>query len=39
MTIHGAGHMAPQFKPAETYYGIFSWLFGREPFSTMQDVI
>ena len=29
MTIHGAGHMAPQFKRPETYYGVFNWLFGR----------
>lgn len=26
-TIHGAGHMAPQFKPKETYHLIFNWLF------------
>lgn len=25
-TIHGAGHMAPQFKPMETYHLIFNWL-------------
>lgn len=29
MTIHGAGHMAPQFKRPETYYGVFNWLFER----------
>jgi hypothetical protein len=28
-TIHGAGHMAPQFKPMETYHLIFNWLFER----------
>lgn len=28
-TIHGAGHMAPQFKPMETYHLIFNWLFQR----------
>ena len=27
-TVHGAGHMAPQFKPAETYHLIFNWLKG-----------
>jgi carboxypeptidase C (cathepsin A) len=25
-TIHGAGHMAPQFKPPQTYHLIFNWL-------------
>jgi serine carboxypeptidase-like clade 1 len=25
-TVHGSGHMAPQFKPAETYHLIFNWL-------------
>jgi serine carboxypeptidase-like clade 1 len=25
-TVHGAGHMAPQFKPAETYHLIFNWI-------------
>ena len=24
--IHGAGHMAPQFKPPQTYHLIFNWL-------------
>lgn len=28
-TIHGAGHMAPQFKPKETYHLLFNWLFQR----------
>jgi serine carboxypeptidase-like clade 1 len=28
-TIHGAGHMAPQWKPAETYYLVFNWLFNK----------
>ena len=26
-TIHGAGHMAPQFKPRETYHLVFNWVF------------
>jgi len=25
-TVHGAGHMAPQFKPQETYHLLFNWL-------------
>lgn len=25
-TVHGAGHMAPQWKPAETYHLVFNWL-------------
>lgn len=25
-TVHGAGHMAPQFKRPETYHLIFNWL-------------
>jgi serine carboxypeptidase-like clade 2 len=25
-TVHGAGHMAPQFKPEATYHLIFQWL-------------
>lgn len=25
-TVHGAGHMCPQFKPVETYHLIFNWL-------------
>jgi serine carboxypeptidase-like clade 1 len=29
-TIHGAGHMAPQFKREETYYLIFNWLYKRD---------
>jgi hypothetical protein len=29
MTIHGAGHMAPQDKRSETYTGIFNWMFNR----------
>ena len=28
-TVHGAGHMAPQFKPAQTYHLVFNWMFGR----------
>lgn len=29
VTIHGAGHMAPQDKRPETYHAIFNWLFQR----------
>merc|ERR1719384_2420318 len=29
-TVHGAGHMAPQFKPPQTYHLVFNWLFDRE---------
>ena len=29
-TVHGAGHMAPQFKPPQTYHLVFNWMFGRE---------
>lgn len=25
-TVHGAGHMAPQFKRPQTYHLIFNWL-------------
>jgi carboxypeptidase C (cathepsin A) len=25
-TVHGAGHMAPQFKRPETYHLIFNWV-------------
>mmetsp|Transcript_4413 Transcript_4413/g.6450 ORF Transcript_4413/g.6450 Transcript_4413/m.6450 type:complete len:291 (-) Transcript_4413:38-910(-) len=25
-TIHGAGHMAPQYKPEATYHAIFNWI-------------
>lgn len=25
-TVHGAGHMAPQFKPRETHHLIYNWL-------------
>jgi cathepsin A (carboxypeptidase C) len=28
-TVHGAGHMAPQFKPPQTYHLIFNWLLER----------
>jgi len=28
-TVHGAGHMVPQWRRAESYYLIFNWLFGR----------
>jgi len=28
-TVHGVGHMAPQWKKAETYHLIFNWLKGR----------
>jgi len=26
-TVHGAGHMAPQFKPPQTYALVFGWMF------------
>jgi serine carboxypeptidase-like clade 1 len=29
LTIHNAGHMAPQDKREESYHGIFNWLFQR----------
>ncbi len=29
-TIHGVGHMAPQWKREETYYLIFNWLFNKD---------
>jgi len=29
-TVHGTGHMAPQWKREETYTMIFGWLFDRE---------
>jgi len=29
-TVHGAGHMAPQFKPPQTYHLVFNWLFNRQ---------
>ena len=29
-TVHGAGHMSPQDKRAETYHLIFNWLFKRD---------
>lgn len=25
-SVHGAGHMAPQYKPPETYHLVFNWL-------------
>jgi len=25
-SVHGAGHMAPQFKPPETYHLIKNWI-------------
>ena len=28
-TIHGTGHMAPQWKRPETYKVVFNWLFNR----------
>jgi hypothetical protein len=30
MIIHGAGHMVPQWKRAETFHGISKWLAGEE---------
>jgi len=32
-TVHGAGHMAPQFKPPQTYKLIFSWLQQKNEFT------
>mmetsp|Transcript_4889 Transcript_4889/g.5965 ORF Transcript_4889/g.5965 Transcript_4889/m.5965 type:complete len:471 (-) Transcript_4889:188-1600(-) len=29
-TVHGAGHMAPQFKPPQTYHLVFNWMFDRD---------
>jgi carboxypeptidase C (cathepsin A) len=29
-TVHGAGHMAPQFKPPQTYHLVMNWILGRE---------
>jgi carboxypeptidase C (cathepsin A) len=29
-TVHGAGHMAPQFKPPQTYHLVMNWLFNRD---------
>jgi carboxypeptidase C (cathepsin A) len=26
VTVHGAGHMAPQWKRQETYHAIFNWI-------------
>jgi hypothetical protein len=28
-TVHGTGHMVPQWKRAEAYYLVFNWLFKR----------
>jgi carboxypeptidase C (cathepsin A) len=28
-TVHGAGHMAPQFRPEATYHLIFNWLYNK----------
>jgi len=28
-TVHGAGHMAPQFKPPQTYHLVMNWINGR----------
>lgn len=28
-SVHGAGHMAPQWKKQETYHAIFNWLAGK----------
>lgn len=25
-SVHGAGHMAPQYKPEQTFYLIFNWI-------------
>merc|ERR1719265_992671 len=29
-TVHGAGHMAPQFKPPQTYHLVMNWILGRD---------
>lgn len=29
-TVHGAGHMAPQFKPPETFHLISNWVKGAD---------
>jgi len=29
-TVHGAGHMAPQFKPPQTYHLVMNWIMGRD---------
>ena len=30
VSIHGAGHMAPQWKRPQTYYAIFNWLNNKQ---------
>lgn len=32
-TVHGAGHMAPQFKPPQTYKLINSWINQKNEFT------
>jgi hypothetical protein len=39
MTIHGAGHMAPMFKPPQTYHAVFSWLKKRDLFEGLEELI
>jgi len=29
-SVHGAGHMAPQFKPPETFHLISNWIKGTD---------
>jgi serine carboxypeptidase-like clade I len=29
-SVHGAGHMAPQYKPPQTYHLVFNWLYQRD---------
>lgn len=29
-SVHGAGHMAPQFKPYETYHLVMNWFHERD---------
>jgi hypothetical protein len=29
-TVHGAGHMAPQFKPRETFHLVMNWLLEKD---------
>ena len=37
-TIHGAGHMAPQFKRAESYYVVFNFIKGKPIWSGFEPL-